>query len=287
MNWSSLRSNLSALTIVLRALAVVSGILTLVKIFGWGSWLPGKETLKTMDTAIASGLTLVGSFATDAVSSKLPANLPPAKRNRNRTNLLDKVRTYWIEGLLKSSLHNSVLLVLGLKTDSGAVEHSWTNFQQSEHSAQPLPSGSKIIEVFDQTRGALLILGAPGSGKTTALLELTRDLLNRAARDDEHPIPVVFNLSRWAGKRLSISEWLIDELSIQYQVPVELGAAWVDEEEILPLLDGLDEVEREHQAACVEAINKFRQKHNAVDIVVCSRSADYNAIGTKLELKFS
>ena len=41
---------------------------------------------------------------------------------------------------------------------------------------------------------SLLILGAPGSGKTTMLLELTRQLLERARKNDDQPIPIVFNL---------------------------------------------------------------------------------------------
>jgi predicted NACHT family NTPase len=48
--------------------------------------------------------------------------------------------------------------------------------------------------VFDDMGGELLILGAPGSGKTTTLLELAGELLARAEAEDGQPIPVVFNL---------------------------------------------------------------------------------------------
>ena len=37
----------------------------------------------------------------------------------------------------------------------------------------------------------LLILGEPGAGKTTTLLELTRDLLNRAEQGLDYRIPIV------------------------------------------------------------------------------------------------
>jgi hypothetical protein len=57
---------------------------------------------------------------------------------------------------------------------------------------------------------------------------------------------------------------------------------WVNTEQILPLLDGLDEVGVEHRRACVEAINDFRRNNPSVPIAVCSRIADYEALGTKL-----
>ena len=63
-----------------------------------------------------------------------------------------------------------------------------------------LPPDQKIVDVFDEVKGALLILGEPGSGKTTTLLELARDLIARAEKDSTLPVPVVFNLSSWVEK---------------------------------------------------------------------------------------
>ena len=45
---------------------------------------------------------------------------------------------------------------------------------------------------------SMVLWGPPGSGKTTTLLTLARDLLDRADWDDQHPIPVIFNLSSWS-----------------------------------------------------------------------------------------
>ena len=45
----------------------------------------------------------------------------------------------------------------------------------------PLPPDQSILDTFDDTGKALLILGVPGAGKTTTLLELARQLLDRAA----------------------------------------------------------------------------------------------------------
>src|SRR5690348_16224042 len=125
---------------------------------------------------------------------------------------------------------------------------------------------------------SLLILGMPGSGKTTLLLELARDLLDRAAHDPTHPIPVVFPLSTWAQSRKPSDEWLVDELNLRYDLPRKLAQEWVAADQVLPLLDGLDEVKSEHRAACVGAINEFRQSHGLLPLVITSRTADYEAL---------
>jgi eukaryotic-like serine/threonine-protein kinase len=59
---------------------------------------------------------------------------------------------------------------------------------------------------------------------------------------------------------------------------------WTPIRSCLPLLDGLDEVAKEHRAACIEVINTFRQQHGLVPLAVCSRVADYEALTVRLRL---
>jgi predicted NACHT family NTPase len=133
----------------------------------------------------------------------------------------------------------------------------------------------------------LLILGEPGSGKTTLLLELTRSLLDRAEWDEALPMPVVFPLAPWAAKRLPLADWLVDELSQRYDVPRQIGHAWVANDRILPLLDGLDEVAERHRSACVGAINAYQEgrAHVLPGLVVTSRVADYDAVTARTRLR--
>jgi class 3 adenylate cyclase len=210
----------------------------------------------------------------------------PAPRDRNRSRIVAKVREFWVKGVLENSLHGAALIALGLERQPDAVAYPWTMVvQQSEHGRQVLPPDTSITAVFDILDGELLILGAPGAGKTTLLLELTRDLLVRAEQDVEHPLPIVFNLSSWSARRRPLVEWLIDELNMRYDVPRRIGQAWVESDQILPLLDGLDEVQPGHRAACVDAINAFRRDHGLANLVVCSRIADYETLTTRLKLQ--
>jgi DNA polymerase III delta prime subunit len=213
---------------------------------------------------------------------------PPsdAREKRNRQRMLQKVRDFWIKGVLEKSLHDVALIELGMEYKPDAVQHPWEMvLKQPDQPARSIPSGTKIIEVFDELGGELLILGEPGSGKTTMMLELARDLVIRAEQDESHPIPVVFNLSSWATKRQSLKEWLIEELNTKYDVPRKLGVAWVDADHVLPLLDGLDEVKEEQREACIEMLNVFRLDHGLVNIAVCSRYDDYYRLSAQLKLQ--
>jgi WD40 repeat protein len=157
--------------------------------------------------------------------------------------------------------------------------------QTPDRGNRPLPRGTTVLDVFDETGRALLILGEPGSGKTMALLELARTTLAWAEDDPAQPIPVVFNLSSWAEKRRGLTDWLVDELNAKYQVPKEISRTWLEDDELLLLLDGLDEVSPSHRAACVSAINRFRQDHGFAGIIVCCRRRELEALPVRLNLQ--
>jgi len=221
-------------------------------------------------------------------TTRIRANIVNMKDRdrRNQLTVLNQVRKFWVEGVLEQSLHGAAMIDLGLSYKPDAVVYPWQMvIPQSDGSIQVLPSGLKIIDVFDQHSGALLILGEPGAGKTTVLLDLARTLIARAEQDVKPPIPVIFNLSSWAQAQQPLSDWLRDELHKRYNVPAQVGAAWIMTDCVAPLLDGLDEVPEELREQCIETINIFRQEHGLAPLVVCSRSADYNISKMKLRLE--
>jgi hypothetical protein len=204
----------------------------------------------------------------------------------NRRAMIEKVWAIWITGVLQPSLPHDILLDLGLTGRPAMVTRALDLLvQRPDLADRLLTPGTPLIEVFDRVDRSLLMLGAPGAGKTTLLLTLARDLLQRAAEDPEHPIPVIFPLSSWAEQRRPLGDWLVDELQQRYDVPRKTGHAWVDADQVLPLLDGLDEVQAEHRAACAETINTFRQDHGLLPLAVCSRIAEYEGLGVPLRLQ--
>ena len=216
----------------------------------------------------------------------VPSHLSPQEQ-RNRSRMLDKVEAFWVKGVLDQSLYQMARLELAFEHAPAQVSHPWeTILQQANQPNQTLPVGKPVIAVFDDLLGELLILGAPGGGKTTMVLELTRDLIARARNNEQHPIPVVFNLSTWATKRQPLGNWLTEELNQRYDVPRKLAQDWVAVNALLPLLDGLDEVAAEHRDACVAAINDYRtEAEGFVPLAVCSRIAEYRTLTRKLRLQ--
>jgi eukaryotic-like serine/threonine-protein kinase len=217
---------------------------------------------------------------------KVSNHLPSPIDSQSRQRMLERVRARWITGLLKDSLNEAALITLGLYERSDAVANPWSfSLQEMNQPARPLRLGTRIIQAYDYAQGELLILGEPGCGKTTLLLELTRDLIERAKRDETHPIPVVFTLSSWTLKQQPIASWLVEELILKYQVPRSLAQRWVKTDQILPLLDGLDEVAPNQRAACIEALNGYRSTHGLLPTVICSRSAEYLSQKTRVLLR--
>jgi hypothetical protein len=209
-----------------------------------------------------------------------------ARDAQQRAVMLRRVRYKWISGVLEPSLARAARLVLGmdrrpdlLGLGAARVVH------RAGQRPEPLPADTPISTVFDMVGGGLLILGAPGGGKTTTLLQLCEDLLDRAERDAGMPIPVVANLASWGRHRLPLDAWLVNELADGYQVPQRIAAAWVEQDALALLLDGLDEVADAQRAACADAINAWRHEHGLVPVVVSSRTQELRALGPRLRLE--
>lgn len=207
--------------------------------------------------------------------------------DRQRQILLRKVKDFWIEGFLKKSLYADTVINLDLKNRPDTVLRPFEGIEELpvelDESFEELKE-TDIINQIGQGR-TLLILGEPGSGKTISLLKLAQRLIERTERGlNNQPIPVVFNLSSWAKRRQAIMEWLIKELREKYQVPESLGKRWIEQEQLILLLDGLDEVKEEHRNACVRALNQFIDTHGTTEIVICSRIKDYEALTERLQL---
>jgi len=218
-------------------------------------------------TALTGGVT-----ATHRRFSPSSSSLTLEQQNRQR--FLVKLQSRYTD-LLAQSMQGAVQITLTFHSTPTAVQNmTRLRLRQATHPELDLPVGTSILEVFDRAGGDLLILGAPGAGKTIQLFNLAAALRERAALDVQHPLPVIVNLSTWANRKLPLEEWLSKEAAITYNVPRDPLAHWVQRDQFLPLLDGLDEVSEDARSACIDAINTFRDTH-LVPLVVCSRTDEY------------
>ena len=129
----------------------------------------------------------------------------------------------------------------------------------------------------------LIILGEPGTGKTTtlqfvALCFATDGWAKDRLQLDEARVPVRVALREYnGGERLD--RFLIRWLDRAY-VPQPLAQGWLAEGRLAVLLDGLDEVPEAHRAAVVEAIERFAgtSEGRRCRILVTSRIASYQEV---------
>jgi NACHT domain len=217
-------------------------------------------------------------------------NVIPVSKSEDsqRKILLRNVKQFWIEGFLQPSLLGAEALQIGAKSRPDAIADLTTGIEKLNVTVELDLSyerlkRSSIYQEIGRGR-TLLILGSPGGGKTIALLQLAQRIIEHTEQNPNLPIPVVLNLSSWGKDRKPIVDWSIDELREKYQVPKLLSEPWIQNQQLIFLLDGLDEVDEKYRNDCVRALNNFISMFPLTEIAVCSRVKDYEALTERLEI---
>ncbi len=262
-----------------------------------------------------SNQTADANFASIPIPEQHPQNIlekhapthKPQGDIPERDRIIEIVERDWIEGHLKQSLQYGVLNI-GLES---AKEYVLRNTDYGDYS---FTGSENIADLFSDVHGQLLILGKPGSGKTTLMLQIAEKLLSQARQDLSASIPVIFNLTSWAEvwknpeefkdisfksmkqivewlkneinanlNHKTIEEWIIDELQTTYELDLATAHSWLNLGLFTFFFDGLDEVNDEYRNECVSFLNEFKNKHREVDILVCSRIGEYEELTEKLQ----
>ena len=214
------------------------------------------------------------------------SRLIPHRLQPPRDLLLSQVQRE-IQAGRSQSLHATVQAKLSQDSPPLGVSRCWdVEVKAGNRPSFRLPPKASMAKVFDRTGGKLVILGATGSGKTTTLLELALVLVSRAQKDPSFPIPVLFELGSWKAESGAIADWLIAQLHYKYSISPAIGKKWLAEQKLLPLLDGLDEVETHRQNSCIQAINQFvESKFKPKHLVVCSGFEAYKNCQSRFKLQ--
>jgi hypothetical protein len=112
--------------------------------------------------------------------------------------------------------------------------------------------------------GWLMVLGGSGSGKTMLMIRTLRKIIE--TRNSGDPVPVLVPMTSWDPKTDSLRSWLEKQLPVDYpglSANVTVGekkttviAMLLDNQKIMPVLDGLDEMPA---VASVEAISRLNE----------------------------
>jgi NACHT domain-containing protein len=134
--------------------------------------------------------------------------------------------------------------------------------------------------------GRLVILGAPGAGKTVFTIVLALDLLRE--RKPADPVPVVLSVASWNPERVHLHAWLAAQLEADYvwlrlpsPVPDLSLASWLTRtNRIVPILDGLDEMGDDLPGIAIEALNRMVTPgdRDANSVIITCRSAEYRRV---------
>ncbi len=211
--------------------------------------------------------------------------ISPRLQLQKRNHLLKQVKRE-VKQFRLQSLHRAVLTKLAQETPPLRMRRTWDiEAKVGKQPSVKLSADSGVIPIFDRLGGRLLILGAMGAGKTTTLMGLTKVLVSRAIKDEGEPIPVLLHLRTWNPKKPAIANWIIEQIERKYDVSRNVCRYWIDQLQILPLLDGLDEVNSEDRELCIQQINQFLHgDFSPLHLIVCSTVEGYYYCQSRLEL---
>ncbi|GIG56015.1 hypothetical protein Lfu02_03870 [Longispora fulva] len=159
----------------------------------------------------------------------------------------------------------------------------------------------------------LVVIGAPGSGKTSLAVLLLTEVLRGWAPGDPTAVPVLVNLAGWDPRARHLDTWFAGRLVEQYpfladrdRYGPDVAARLVAARRVAPVLDGLDEMPKgmhpealaqlsralggrpvvltcrtdEYEEACLEEDRPFgRALVVEIEPVTARQAADYLAAG--------
>lgn len=201
----------------------------------------------------------------------------------NRRNVINVVRTSWVDDVYAKRFAEFVKIELKLQDKPEMLKGGFVT--RGKSSRQTIEES--IFNLYQKSHQSLLILGAPGSGKTFTLIELCRDLLEIADENRESPIPVIINLSGWTeqNKDEGFESWLIRSIYQLYLLDEKVAFKWLVERQFILLLDGLDEIKEDYREDAVVSINRFHIGRPNIPIVICSRLEEYRDLKNLLGLQ--
>ncbi|MFD5324602.1 NACHT domain-containing protein [Streptomyces sp. NPDC127092] len=159
----------------------------------------------------------------------------------------------------------------------------YTVARAAELPATPAGRLEQVVEDFLALRPRrMVITGEPGAGKTVLARKFVMEL-NRVRPADE-PVPVLVNLADWDTDQ-RFDTWLARHLSRDYGLRAKAAERIVAARMVLPVLDGLDEMEPadavgtgSRAGRALAALARQQDGTEPAPLVLTCRSTQYDAL---------
>jgi hypothetical protein len=169
--------------------------------------------------------------------------------------------------------------------DRGLVDHP-ANMDEHFRVVGGLTTIGAVADRFLAARsGRLIFLGHGGAGKSTLVAEFALALLER--RQEGEPVPVVVNLASWRHDTV-METWLVEQLIRAFPYLKDktrriagkktLASQLVEDNCLLPILDGFDEIPSPVRAKAIPALNAALGRQ--AKVVMTSRPEEYEGAVT-------
>ncbi|MET8162393.1 NACHT domain-containing protein [Sphaerisporangium sp. NPDC005289] len=158
------------------------------------------------------------------------------------------------------------------------------------HHAEGAGRRSRLTEVVEYYRGLspqrMVITGAPGAGKTVLAVELILGLLEQRRPDERVPVRIsAASLDTELSGPQVIERWLSSHLTQVYRVRRVVAQELVSARLVVPVIDGLDEMDAAAEPGydsragrVLRAINAYQDVRGKGAVVLTCRTAQYRAL---------
>ncbi|MFJ7292821.1 NACHT domain-containing protein [Streptomyces collinus] len=226
-------------------IGAVVGISSLV-VSGWGALVTFRSA-RWQETDLADA------------SARLASQVLAVEREARRQLLGDHDRTVDLRFAFRPSASHSV--------EGADVDGSLTG----------------VADYFQRLRPRrMIITGAAGAGKTVLAVQLMLYLLEQRSADE--PVPVRLSLAS-SELHLNLETWIARHLEHVYHLSRQAAIELVIARRVLPVLDGLDELDStpcpgygSRSAEALRSLNAYQQGVQKAELILTCRSETYDAL---------